>query len=845
MKMKFLSLILAIYPLFSATVVGIYLPKEGGKAVGVKINLGKFQTETKKGGIFWFRNIPRGEYIIYVKGEETGKVKVNRENVELWIDEEEGQIYLTGSREFFRKEKAFKGKREVKDELLLNPGIEGYGEKLTLSLFPPNGRYYVKGTKTFLDVLDFFPYSSVENLSVGRGFPAGQVKFALYSERAERALSFSAGAYFLKSEKRESSMNLKPSSDFDAVLGLKKGNLNFYLSVQRRDEKFRSPENESRSYKKFYLSGEFPYGEAFILWGRENFDNLRDSVGEPLERGWNGKRDYRLYGLNLSYKSLSLSTSYSSLKNNLEPNSTAPSFYDSSEYSHKGGNFKEDYSSSMFHIKFSSLPYSGSFLRTNNFFNFGGEFSKRNLRRKREFPLGFLSFEGTPSFAVLRTNDTADYSLYKSSLWIIDTITSGNINFNFSVGYEGEWFTVNPSSAPAVNFPYSSEGGIPEINIESPPTKSLHLFSGKAGLSYDAFRNGYLVVRLYSAFRMAPLPIYVVKKAASTSAYTKYQWMDDGDGIPEDGEFKFLFTHMPQSLVDGAKLYSDYLEPQRYYELGAGISSSLPLGVSIDVDFLYRQTTRPFSEFWYVKDKEGWGLFTGGDWEKGGNFPNQYGGMGWYQLTDGKCFYGYTQTTNRNNYETGYKELRIDLRKSGRLGMRSELVLRSFKLNMDPTLSPFDPGNVLFTRGFPYGYPVNGEYLSPYLNSRWAFLFQMNWSPREDLMVYSLFKANDGYIIPAYYIDTSALRNGIYDYPRGYVAPLGEFRLPIQWRIDAGAEKVLNFRKFKLEISLYVMNLTNNKAALEEYEDAALPVFLQPRIFNEPRFFRIGLKIRR
>ena len=41
------------------------------------------------------------------------------------------------------------------------------------------------------------------------------------------------------------------------------------------------------------------------------------------------------------------------------------------------------------------------------------------------------------------------------------------------------------------------------------------------------------------------------------------------------------------------------------------------------------------------------------------------------------------------------------------------------------------------------------------------------------------------------------------------------------------------------------MNLTNNKVALEEYEDATLPVFLQPRIFNEPRFFRIGLKIRR
>lgn len=842
--MKWIAFFLSFIPMLATTIVGYYVPGEGEKPQGIRIVIGKYEATTNREGVFWFRNIPPGKYTVLVGKEKYGEIRVEGRELGMWIYPMEKEIYLSRNREFFRKDKALRSRRDLRESLFLAGNVDGYGGKLSYSLFKPGARYYISGVRTFPDVVDFAPYSSVESEAVEHG-RIGKITVYVSPARSN-SNGFELGGFFFTSSSRKGSLSFGPSEDMELNLSLGTGGYRIYMGAQRRNEDYSFPEGKTDKYSRVYVRGKFPLGEIFFLGGREDFEGLRDRVNDPVESSWSGRRDYWSLGMNFSYKSLSLSAGHSYLKRALNPYSFESSFYDSTYDKWWGGVYKGEEKSAIHYLKFSTRLYTHSFLATNNFVYFGGYFTQRNVKKAREYPVQFLYYHGEPSFALLRSAENMDYSLYRAGLWIEDSLTSGNINFNGGIGYEAEWFSVSPVSAPSAEFPYSPEGVIPETKIENAARKTLHVFSARGGLSYDPFRNGFLVLRLYSAFRMVPFPVSAVEKVASTLGYSKYMWNDDGDGTPEDGEFSYLFTHLPISTVEGLSPIAYYVEPERNYDFGIGISSDLPLGLSLDVDFLYRLNTRLYSEFWYIKRLvTGWGIFGSSDWYEQGNFPAQYGGLPWYSLVRDEYFWGYTQTTNRNNYDRRYSEWRFNLRKSGRFSFRTEFVLKNLSLKMDPSLSPFDPTNVPFTYNDPYGYAIRGDYLSPYLNSRWSFLFNSSWMIKPGLSLSFLFRARDGYIIPAYYIDTSQLRPGLYDYPQGLVAKMGEFRLPTWWRVDARVSKVFNLEKFRVELSIYVYNLTNNKIAIEAYEDATLPEFLNGRVFNEPRCFMFGIKIRR
>ncbi|GEM_PF-2226269 len=843
--MRWIAFLLSFIPMLATTIVGNYVPGEGGKIQGIRIVIGKYEAKTNGEGVFWFRNIPPGKYPVFVESEKYGEIKIEGKELGMWIYPLEKEVYLSRSREFFRRENAIRSRRDLRESLYLAGNVDGYGEKFTYSLFRPGARYYFSGIRTFEDVVDFSPYSSISSETIEHSTRIGKINVSITPETVGYS-GFELGGFFLASSRRENAISFDPSRDLELKMSAGTGNYRIYLAAQRRNENFSFPRERSSKFSRVYVRGQFPAGEIFFLGGREEFSGLRERVNDPLQSSWSGKRDFRSFGGNFAYKSLTLSAGHSTIKREMSPYSFESSFYDATRDLGWGGNYKGEEKSSLDYVNLSSRFYTHSFLATNNFVFFGAHFTKSNITKSREYPLHFVYYHDVPSFAFLKSQENMDYSLYRAGLWIEDALTSGNINFTGGIGYEAEWFSVNPSSAPSAEFPYSSEGTIPAVKIENAQTKTLHVFSARGGLSYDPFRNGFLVIRLYSAFRMVPFPVSAVEKIATTGGYSKYLWNDDGDGVPEEGEFSFLFTHLPITTVEGLNPIAYYVEPERNYDFGVGISSDLPLGLSLDVDFLYRLNTRLYSEFWYVhRLQTGWGIFSSSDWISRGNFPAQYGGLPWYSMVRDEYFWGYTQTTNRNNYDRRYAEWRIDLKKSGRFSFRTEFVYKKLSLKMNPSLSPFDPTNVPFIYNYTYGYAIRGDYLSPYLNSRWSFLFNARWRIRSDLSVFYLFRARDGYIIPAYYIDTTQLRPGIYDYPQGFVAKLGEFRLPTWWRMDAGVSKLFKLDRFNIELSMYVYNITNNKIAVEAYEDATIPEFLSGRVFNQPRYFMFGIKIRR
>ncbi|MCD6453911.1 MAG: hypothetical protein J7L62_01255 [Candidatus Aminicenantes bacterium] len=840
--MRWIAFLFLILPLFPANIIGNYIPAEGENPQGKRIAVGRYESTTKKDGIFWIKNVTPGKYMVYVDGEEYQEIEVNGEDIGLWIYGAEKEVYISRSRTFMRREKAIPEKRSLRESLYMAGNVDHYAEKLTYSHFPPGARYYFDGIRTFPEILDFAPFSSISETKIEHGFPAGKVRISLVPEDFA---GFELEGFFLRTQNRSSSLSLNPSYDTNAKFSYFRGDYGGYFSAGKRKDNFSFPENCENDLSRFYARVRLNFAEAFFIGGREKFSGLRENLNAPLESSWSGERKFLSYGVTLSTDGFSISAAHSSLDEDYNPSSFSSSYYDVTYDRWWGGNRKENDKRSLDYLNFSSVFFTRSFLGTNNFISVGGEFVRKGTEISIEYPQEFLFYHGEPSFAILRSQENMKYSIYRANFWIEDSITSGNVNFTASLGYEGEWFRIGEVSSPFASFSLSPAGAIPSVTISNPQTKMLHLFSGRAGLAYDGFRNGFLVLRLYTAFRMAPLPESAVQKAASTLGYSKYLWADDGDGMPEEGEFDLLYTHLAQSSMEELKPFSSYLEPERNYDFGIGVSSDLPAGITADFDFLYRQNTRLYSEFWYIETLQGWRIFSASDWIKGGEFPYQFGGVSWYRLVRDEYFKGYTQTANRDKYDRKYIEWRFNLQREGRFSFRFEFIRRSLKLKMDPSISPFDPGEAIFTYNYYYGYPAKGKFFSPYINSRWSMLFNSSWRVKKDLSLYFSFRARDGYIIPVYYIDTSILRSGLYDYPQNYVAPMGEFRLPTWWRIDLGLSRTFYFGKFALELNAFVYNLTNNKIAIEEYEDIAIPDFLSPRVFNQPRYFVLGIKIRR
>ncbi len=833
--MKRLAFFLITVGVFAATITGLYLPPEGRSAKGVKISIGDISFKTEKGGFFFVNGIKEGVYSLKVEGKTYGELRVSGDFVRLWIDGVDEVFYVTRNvPEISRAE--LEGKNYFLEEaLFLSPDLSYYRGNL---FFQGLSQVEIVACSAY-SPYQIFPYSQVKSAQVSVAYPRASIRIV---EKPMELPGLRITSFLLKTSHEDRADSYSISPYVDAGFGYGSKNLGGYISALSEDRSFSSPEEQTIRKKALYFSLS-AYGlRGFYHYGREAYENLRERPYYSLSSAWQGESKESGFGVGLSRRGFSLTAASFNWKRELEPVASSQYFLFDDVTLFKGyGNYRETLEKKILSLNSSVVFHSTSFLGLNNVFAVGAEVLSREVQGNRGWPLELVSFAGEAGFAYLRTPDSFHYRLYTAGLWLSDTIVTGNVNLSFSAGYNAQWFKVFPSSSPdAEIMGLSLEGA----SVSSFTSKLVHIVGLKAGLSYDPFRNGFLVLRLYGSYRGLPLPESLLYRASSSLSYGKFLWNDDGDLVPEEGEFSTLYTYRAQASLEDVPLYPPGLEPSRFYRFGAGISSDLPLGLSADIDLFFIKNTLPYVEVPFVWKDDKWGLVSWGDWEEGGDFPMEFGGQKWFALEEGKFFNGYYQTLNLISVERSWKEFRLRLKKSGPLSFLIQVNLRSNSFSINENLYPLDPGNLNFLLSQPWGPSTNGFYHSPVLNSRWAVLFSLWWRSR-GWSLGGTFRAREGYIVPVYYLDTEPLRPGLYDYPQGLAAPLNQFRLPTWWRLDLHLQKEFSVGGFRVQAFLRALNLLNTRVPMEEWENVLYSDFLSPRWYYPPRQVLLGLKILR
>ncbi len=817
--------------LFATTITGIYIPPEGEKPEGVKISIGKYTSETGKGGFFFINNIPFGTYPLRVKGREFGKLNVKGKILRLWIDGVEGNFYITRNFPALPPKTIKKENYSLKDDMEFSHALQVYRRSISFQCLTEQ--------ESFLEDLrlpsyGLFPYGLTGDLKIRVNYPGTEVKV---QENIPPRPSSRITLVYGKSLQE----NLSRALSFpylEGETGFYRGEYGGFISFSYRDENFSNPEGQRIEERREFASLFFRGIRGFLQYGKTQYTRLRERPYFSPSSARNGDLKTRGYGLNFSWKGLSFSLGNFSWERNLTPQNSSPYFlFDEVFLSREKTNYSESIKKRIISVNSSLLFYSSSFLGINNTFFLGGEFFLREVQGNRDFPAELSLYGGKPGFLYLRTPDLFHYKNYSAGLSFSDTITSGNVNIYFSAGYRAQWFKALTSESQDREFSGISVEG---VKIPSLTSKIFHLFAARAGISYDPFKNGFLIVRIYGSFREIPIPESLIYRVSSSMSYGKYLWQDDGDLLPEEGEFSPLYQYIAQASLKDAPLYASSLGPSRFYRMGAGVSSDLPLGLSADLDIFYVNTTLPIVDIPLVWKGGQWKLVSWGDWEEGGQFPMQYGGQKWFQMEEGKYFNGYFETLNLESVERSWKEMSLRLRKSGKISFVLQVNIRSSLFSINEKLYPLDPGNLNFTINQPWGSYPNGKYRSPLLSSRWGFYFSLSWTPGPWKFMASL-RARDGFIVPVYYLDTSQLRAGLYDYPQGLAAPLSEFRLPTFWRVDLNAGREFSLKYFKAYAFVRINNLLNSMVPAEECENVLSPHFLSPRWYYPPRQVLLGI----
>lgn len=817
--------------LFATTITGIYIPPEGEKPEGVKISIGKYSFKTGRGGFFFRSGVPTGTYPLRVKGKDFGKINVRGEILRLWIDGVEGIFYITRNFPSLPPQTVKKEEYYLKDDLELSPALQAYQGSLHFQGLTEQ-EFFLQGLR--IPSLSSIPYALTRDLKIEVGYPGAEVK--VKEEIPPRPSSRMALIYGNSSKE-----NLARALSFpymEGEIGIYRGDYGGFVSFSYGSENFSSPDEQKIEQRRGFASLFFRGIRVFLQEGKDVYTKLRERPYFSPSSSRNGEGKDRGYGLNLSWKGLSLSLGNFSWERNLSPETHSPYFiFDEVLRNKQKTNYSEFLKKKVFSFNSSLLFYSSSFLGLNNTFFLGGEFFLREVQGNRDFPAELSLYDGKPGFLYLKTPDIFRYRNYSAGISFSDTITSGNVNIYFSAGYRAQWFKTSSSKSQDREFSGISVEG---IEVPSFTSKVFHIFATGAGISYDPFRNGFLIIRIYGSYRGTPIPESLIHRISSSMSYGKYLWQDDGDLLPEEGEFSPLYQYVAQASLKDVPLYASSLGPSRFYRLGAGVSSDLPLGLSADFDLFYTKTTLPIVDIPLVWKDGQWKLVSWGDWEEGGEFPMQYGGQKWFQLEEGKYFNGYYETLNLESVERSWKEMSLRLRRSGKISFVFQVNIRSSLFFINEKIYPLDPGNLNFTINQPWGPYPNGQYRSPLLASRWGIYFSLSWAPKQ-WNFRATFRARDGFVVPVYYLDTSQLRAGLYDYPMGLAAPLSEFRLPTFWRLDLNAGREFSLGYFKAHAFVRITNLLNSMAPAEEYENALSPDFLSPRWYYPPRQILLGI----
>ena len=475
---------------------------------------------------------------------------------------------------------------------------------------------------------------------------------------------------------------------------------------------------------------------------------------------------------------------------------------------------------------------------------FGVDYIKADTTSVTYYPQNRMLWRNTDlddPFNVIEfyTNSLFDVTFNRYSIYFSDTATFGKLTVMAGLRYDQEQGSFNEATGPGAMFEgapiapnYLGELSSPAQDIEN-KWKTL---SPRLSFAYDITGDGKNVLKL-------ALARYGSQRGNSFAFHTwivgkrriSYEWYDDGDGIPESGEFDP--TVAPQDAYDYTgfdrtdpyrsdpynKFASDHNSPL-VDELTLSYEREITSDLAASVSLFYKKRTRNEIERGIMADGS---IETAANWHLVGNDPNL--GQPYYERDETPVAWLMTNT-EKSYYQYMAVSFVLKKRFSHKWMVDASVTISDWKQHWDKSeynfyggileynenQGGFDLTNYDYFNDAVYAPETGGSGKSDiYINSRWMVKIAGLYQLPLEINLSIVFNAREGYVVP-YYSDFSR-ESGLGTtnmYEGG--KKLGDDRLKAFWILNFGLEKAFTISE-RTKVSLHVdaYNFTNNAHILK------------------------------
>jgi hypothetical protein len=450
------------------------------------------------------------------------------------------------------------------------------------------------------------------------------------------------------------------------------------------------------------------------------------------------------------------------------------------------------------------------------------------------------------------TNGAFDVNFQRYSVYLSDTASFGDLTVMLGVRYDQEQGAHNAATSPAfelVGFGYNpwpdylGAKTVPAGEVD----QKWQVISPRLSLTYDLGGEGVNVFKL-------SLARYGSQSGNSISGfvwplgvrYIANLWFDDGDGIPEPGEFVVSVPGVnsvwyggfdrtdPYKNVSSNQFDSDYNSPL-VDELTFTYERKITDDFAASLSLFYKKR---HNTNWTKGIMEDGSIETAANWFLAGNDPNL--GQPYYERYEIPVA---SYRTNRKESYSRYIAASLVLKKrySNNWMLDASFTLSDWKMFRDPS-EYFDQTNFDYYNEGVVAPESGGSGLSDiFVNARWEAKISGLYQLPYEINLSAIFMARDGYVIPyfANFSRGSGLgTTSMYEGGKKF----GDDRLPMYWILNMGIEKVFHpWERASVAIFADAFNITNNAITLKQEANLMGATDTIMRLLN-PTVFQFGVR---
>lgn len=448
------------------------------------------------------------------------------------------------------------------------------------------------------------------------------------------------------------------------------------------------------------------------------------------------------------------------------------------------------------------------------------------------------------------TNGVFDVNFKRYSAYISDTATFGQFTATLGLRYDVEQGAHNEATAPGFEMPDGTNPWPDYLGPKTAPGRSIDtkwsVLSPRLSLTYDISGDGVNIVKL-------ALARYGSQSGNSIASflwnigvrYIAVPWYDDGDGVPQYGEFAALAPE--NALWYGGFDRTDPYKTESTNEFDPDYNSPLVDELTLTYE---REINSDFAgslTIFYKKRHNGTrtiGIMEDGSLETAANWF--YAGT--EPITGADYYERYEQplASYRTNYENTYSSylaasVVLKKRFSNNWMMDWSFTYADWRLHRDED-EYFDKTNFDYYDGGVVAPESGGSGLTDiFVNSRWqtklSFLYQLPY----EINLSAVFNAREGYVVP-YHVNISRGSGlgttSMYEEGKKF----GDDRLPAFWNLNLGIEKVFQvFETARVAFHVDGFNITNNATTLKVESSLTGNTDQILRLMN-PTVFQFGIR---